>query len=100
MTETFVDRLVILDPTVGAVSEPTRLAPRLDTLEGKVVGLLDNTKLNSDQFLVHLQETLSREYGVAGFISRRKRGASNVAAAELLDELARGCDAVITAVGD
>ena len=100
MAETLVDRLVILDPTVGAVSRPVRMAPRLETLEGKVIGLLDNTKANSDRFLAYLGELLRREHGVAEVLPRRKRGASTAVAGELLDELVGSCDAVVTAVGD
>lgn len=100
MAETSVDHLVILDPTVGAVTRPVQMAPRLDTLEGKVIGLLDNSKVNSDHFLAYLQETLRRQHGVAEFLPRQKRGASGITPAELLDELAGRCDAVVTAVGD
>lgn len=100
MTEVVSGRLVVLDPTVGAESRALERAPRLETLQGKVIGLLDNTKLNSDKFLAYLQEELGRQFGVAGFVLRRKKGASTVAAAELLDELAERCDGVITAVGD
>lgn len=100
MSELLLNRLVILDPTVGPVSRPVRMAPRLDTLEGKVIGLLDNSKANSDHFLAYLQETLRRQHGVAEFLPRQKRGASGVTPAELLDELAGRCDAVVTAVGD
>ena len=100
MADTSVDRLVILDPTVGAVTRPVQMAPRLDTLEGKVIGLLDNTKANSDHFLEYLQETLRRQHGVAAVLPRRKGGASTAVAGDLLDELVGSCDGVVTAVGD
>jgi hypothetical protein len=92
--------LVLLDPTVGPLASAVRPAPRLDTLDGKVIGLLDNTKLNSDRFLTHLADALKRQYPTAEFVARRKGGPSSPAAPELLDELAARCDAVVAAVGD
>lgn len=92
--------LVILDPTAGPVAEVAQRAPRLDTLDGKVIGLLDNTKLNADRFIAHLAEALKREYPTTEFLVRRKGGSSSPAASVLLDELAERCDAVVSAVGD
>jgi len=34
--------LTVLDPTPGPAAKATRLAPPLDTLAGRTVGLLDN----------------------------------------------------------
>ncbi|MDA8218055.1 MAG: hypothetical protein M0Z94_10620 [Dehalococcoidales bacterium] len=92
--------LVILDPTAGPAASVAKRAPRLDTLDGKVIGLLDNTKLNADRFIAHLAAALRREHPTAEFVVRRKAGASRPAAPELLDELAARCDAVVAAVGD
>lgn len=92
--------LVILDPTAGAIRSTVQRAPRLESLDGKVIGLLDNTKLNSDRFLVHLAAALKERYPGAEFVTRRKGGPSSPAAPELLDELAARCDAVVAAVGD
>jgi len=75
------------------------IAERLDTLKGKRIGLLDNTKKNADLLLKAAGEILQREFGVAEVIYRRKISSSPGAPAEMLDELA-GCDAVINAYGD
>jgi hypothetical protein len=93
-------RLVILDPTAEAAPGAVEMASRLDSLHGKTIGLLDNTKLNSDRFLAYLQEALRARFPTAEFIVRRKQNASSVAAPALLDELAAKCDAVVAAVGD
>ena len=93
-------RLVILDPTEGAAPGTVKMAARLDSLHGKTIGLLDNTKLNSDHFLAYLQEALRARYPSLEFIVRRKQNASSVAAPALLDELAAKCDAVVAGVGD
>lgn len=89
----------LLSP-IGANSvERYPIAPRLDTLNGKKVGLLDNTKKNADLLLKAAGEILGREYGVAEVIYRRKTSSSPGAPPAMLDELA-GCDAVINAYGD
>lgn len=94
------ERLVILDPTAGPQPSRLALAPRLDSLERKVVGLIDNTKLNSDRFIFHLQDVLRREHPSLEFVVRRKAGASSVASTDILDDLVARCDAVVAAVGD
>lgn len=100
MAETATGDLTILDPTVGLVAREVKMMPRLDSLDGKVVGLLGNAKANADQMLGYLQAMLARQYRVKEFVVRAKRDPSRVASASLLDELAARCDAVITGVGD
>ncbi len=92
--------LVVLDPTAEAVPVETRLAPRLDTLEGKVVGFLDNSKLNADRFLLLMERELTERYRLGGVVRARKPNASRVCPKETAADLAARCDAVITAVGD
>ena len=92
--------LIVLDPTLEATREESRLAPRLDTLGGKVVGLLDNSKLNADRFLSLLERELRERYRIAGVVRARKPSASRVCPEETVADLASHCDAVITAVGD
>lgn len=94
------ERLVILDPTAGPQPSQVTPAPRLDNLERKVLGLVDNTKLNSDRFIFHLQDVLRRDHPSLEFVVRRKAGASSVASGDILDDLAERCDAVVAAVGD
>ncbi len=92
--------MVILDPTTEPAIGTVERVPRLDTLDGKTIGFVDNTKLNADRFIGHLAEALKREFPTARFIVRRKGGSSSPAAPALLDELAAASDAVIAAVGD
>lgn len=89
----------LLSPIGSNSVERHPIAPRLDTLRGTKIGLLDNTKKNADLLLKAAGEILQREYGVAEVIYRRKISSSPGAPGEMLDELA-ACDAVINAYGD
>ena len=46
----------------------------LETLQGKVVGFIDNSKPNFNYLVDDLAELLSRSYGVARVVKHRKRG--------------------------
>ena len=88
----------VLDPRLSPEGEAIRLAPPLATLEGTVVGLLDNAKIGTARFYDHL-ETLLRGHGVREIIRRRKPDSSRPAPREVLDDLA-GADAVVSGLGD
>jgi hypothetical protein len=93
--------LKILDPTVSADEAPdVAVAKRVADLDGKVLGLLHNGKVNGDHLLDLVREQLAARYGVRDFVVMRKPSASRVADDAVLDRLARECDAVVTAIGD
>lgn len=89
----------LLSPIGLNTIERHPIAPRLATLKGKKIGLLDNTKKNADLLLKAAGEILQRKHGVAEVIYRRKVSSSPGAPEAMLDELAT-CDAVINAYGD
>jgi hypothetical protein len=93
--------LKILDPTVGAEEATVvAVAKRVADLDGKVLGLLHNGKVNGDRLLDLVREQLAARYGLRDFVVVRKPSASRVAEDAVLDRLARECDAVVTAIGD
>ena len=93
--------LKILDPTVNAdETTDVAVAKRVADLDGKVLGLLHNGKVNGDHLLDLVREQLAARYGVRDFVVVRKPSASRVADDAVLDRLARECDAVVTAIGD
>ncbi len=89
----------LMNPVGTTLLQRHPIAPRLDTLKGKRLGLLDNTKKNADLLLHGVAEILKREHGLADVIYRRKVSSSPAAPTQMIDELA-GCDAVINAYGD
>jgi hypothetical protein len=95
-----VTPLTILDPTVAPEPVEAALAPRLPALDGKVLGLLANGKVNGDRLLDLVREGLEARYRLREVVVRAKPSATRVAASELLADLASRCDAVVTAIGD
>ena len=91
--------LKVLDPRVDPEGEALRLAAPLATMDGAVVGLLDNAKIGTERFYDFLAEILQSRYGVRELIRRRKPDASRPVPKEMLAELS-GADAVVSAIGD
>ncbi|MGQ4810387.1 hypothetical protein NKDENANG_03845 [Candidatus Entotheonellaceae bacterium PAL068K] len=98
MSKPVLHGVEILDPTVRTVDriKPT---PRLSSLDGKTIGLLDNSKEKADVFLTTLAERLGERFNVTTVMRRRKPTYSRVAPSPILAELGETCDCVITAMG-
>jgi hypothetical protein len=90
----------ILDPTVEPRNQPLTFVARPDSLKGKRIGLVENTKYNSDRLLQKIGEILVKEYGAAETKMWRKHNASVPAHDEIIDEARRGVDVVVAGVGD
>ena len=88
----------LLDPT-GERSLPIReRPPRLETLDGKTVGLLDISKARGNVFLDRLEELLVSRGATT--LRYRKPTFTKPAPADLRGEIAAKCDAVIEALAD
>jgi hypothetical protein len=75
------------------------IAPRLTTFDDQVIGFLSNTKDNVSHLLAAMQAQLEAHYRPRGVLHRAKGHFAANAAGDLLAELHRECDAVITAAG-
>jgi hypothetical protein len=91
--------LRVLDPRLDAEGEATKPAPALASLQGTVIGLLDNAKVGTAIYFDHLERILRERYGVREFIRRRKPDASRPVPEAMLGELS-AADAIVSAVGD
>lgn len=91
--------LRVLDPCQSAHGEALRMAPPLKSLNGAVVGMIDNAKIGTARLFDFIEETLRKEYGVRECIRRRKPDATKPVPTPMLMEL-RGADAVLAAIGD
>jgi hypothetical protein len=92
--------LEILDPTTEAATQTIAYRPRPEALAGKRVGLVENTKFNSDRLLLKIGEILKTEYGVAETRMWRKHNASVPAHAEIIAEVKESCDVMVAGIGD
>lgn len=89
---------VLLDPTSERQPGARPRLPRLESLEGRTVGLLDISKPRGDLFLDRLEEKLL-ERG-ASVLRFRKPTFTKPAPVDLRQEIATRCDAVIEALAD
>ncbi|HEY7542858.1 MAG TPA: hypothetical protein VIF11_22165 [Methylomirabilota bacterium] len=93
-----MSRITVLSPLgVNRVgSQP--IAPRLRSLEGVTLGLLNNSKPNSLELQQRVAELIGRRHALGGSLTKQKPSAA--IGAEGLDAYAKEVGAVITAISD
>ena len=90
----------LLDPTVEVATKPIGYVDRPRSLEGKRVGLIENTKFNSDRLLLKIGDILKTEYGAAETRMFHKHNASVPAHEEIIQEIRKTCDVMVAGIGD
>jgi len=93
-------KLKVFDPTIQRKEEKIDFVPRPTSLQNLRIGLVDNTKFNSDKLLLKIAAILEKEYGAQNHILRRKHSSGVPAHKEIIDEFVANCDIVIAGVGD
>lgn len=88
----------VYDPVADEDKRNDALAQRLATVDGKVIGLVDNTKDLVEVLLGEVKSLLQHDYPGAVFRYFRKQSVSG-ASPDLMEQIAT-CDAVVAAVGD
>ena len=68
--------------------------------EGIRLGILDNSKAKADHLLNLIIEGVKKEYKVDSVVIKRKPTSSRPATDQVLDELAKEADLVISAMAD
>ncbi len=91
---------LLVNPTTQAIVAPFAGAPRLPSLAGTRLGIIDDSKKNADVLLEELVDLLRTRYEISDVQWHRKPSASKPAAPAAIRELAENCDSVIVAVGD
>ena len=91
-------KLRLLDPVEEPTIEPNSTAPRLDSLDGKVIGLYANTKYKAVELLDMVEDELHERYDIKGIV----RGRYNTGRLMREDEWhdTEQCDAIILTHGD
>jgi hypothetical protein len=92
--------LQVYDPRGTVEANPQPIAGRVRGLDGLRLAILDNTKWNANKLLRGLRDRLSAGHRLSGVNYYRKESFSKSAAPELIAEIARNNDIVLTAIGD
>ena len=92
--------VTLLDPTSQEETAAKFLAPRLDTFDRKVMGLLDITKNGSEIFLDRVEELMHEQFDIAEVIRVKKPTFARPAPIALLVDLADQTDFVIEGLAD
>lgn len=90
----------VYDPRGVVGAEKKALAPRVRSLEGLRLGILDNTKWNANKLLRELRDELQAAHALASVSYYRKESFSRFAAPELIEKIRAENDIVLTAIGD
>ena len=90
----------IYDPTTEVTGRTISYARRPTSLKGLRVGLVDNTKHNSDELLLRIAGILEREHGTKSHVIRKKKTSGSAPHAEIIEEYKESCDVIVAGVGD
>jgi hypothetical protein len=95
-----IRRVVLVSPQAPPPAPSATVGPR-PTAAGKLrLGILDNSKPNADLLLGSVAEAVGADVELAAVVSRRKPHPAYAAGGDLLDELAKEADFVVTAMAD
>jgi hypothetical protein len=94
------NEVIVVDPAAEDTAHQSAIAPRLKTLTGMRVGLIDNSKHMAEELLREVESLLRSRYGVATFSRYRKINPSVPTPPEVLADLVSRCDAVVHGVAD
>ena len=102
MAETVTVRnMRLVNPTGTSLSSGDfRLNDRPDTLSGKTLGLLENSKANSDKVLHELGQMLREKYDLKDIVYFGKHLASLPTKPDVVQDMLNKVDILITGIGD
>jgi hypothetical protein len=88
-----------LDPR-GVVNPKERpLVPGLESLEGKVIGIIDNGQSNSTDMFKELAKLLQERLNIKEVLFKTKPSHMQGAPKPIMEDMLKRCDAVITGLG-
>ena len=90
----------VYDPRGVVGAEQKAIAARVKALDGLRLGILDNTKWNANKLLRELRDQLQAAHPLAAVHYYRKESFSRFATPELIEQIRRDNDIVVTAIGD
>jgi hypothetical protein len=90
----------LFDPTAAPVGREVTITPRPGRLDGLRIGLVENTKFNSDKLLLRLADRLGRRHGMTVARMVRKRSPSHEVDEAAIEALRTQSDFVVSGIGD
>jgi hypothetical protein len=90
----------VYDPRGIVEAAPASRAPRLRSLAGKRLAILDNTKWNGNKLLRAVRDGLVGQFDFSAVNYYKKESFSMNASPELIAEIVANNDLVLTAIGD
>ena len=90
----------LFDPTAAPVGRDVKIAPRPLRLDGLRIGLVENTKFNTDVLLRRLADRLGRLHGMTVARMVRKRSPSHEVDEVSIEALRTQADFVVSGIGD
>ncbi|MBI2182526.1 MAG: hypothetical protein HYU31_17120 [Deltaproteobacteria bacterium] len=91
--------LKFLDPRATVNPQDRALVPGLDSLEGKVIGIIDNGQANSTTMFQELAKLIQENFNTREVIFKTKPTHMQGAPKAIMEEIVSRCDAVITGLG-
>ena len=91
---------IVYDPKGVVEAETKPLAPRIPSLEGLRFGVLNNSKWNSGSLLRKTVSLLEQNEHFSEVHFYKKESFSKIATPDLIDQIVKENDAVVTAIGD
>ncbi len=88
-----------LDPRVTLNPKDRPLVPGLDTLEGRVIGIIDNGQANSTAMFQELAQLTGEKFHTKEVLFKTKPTHMQGAPKPIMEEILNRCDAVITGLG-
>jgi hypothetical protein len=88
-----------LDPRVTINPKNRPLVPGLDTLEGRVIGIIDNGQANSTAMFQEVARLIGEKFHTKEVLFKTKPTHMQGAPKPIMEEIFNRCDAVITGLG-
>lgn len=93
-------KILLVVPEAPAPGGEAVVEERHIGARGIRLGVLDNSKGNADHLLKFIVDSVKASVSVASVVTLRKASVSLPAPAEILDQLAREADVVVSAMAD
>jgi len=95
-----MEKFTIFDPTTEVKEQTIDFVPRPPSLRNLRIGLVENTKFNSDTLLLKIAAILETAYGAKDHILRGKRTSGSPVDQDVIKEFTSQCDVAVAGIGD